>query len=273
MYTDIKRPDYTDVTGGGVVSCPDGVKVEGGGESGAFRRGDHTGGFEEDGVKLDSATPVTCGSHREVENDKAKDDKLSRGNIGTDMHRQDALMAPELALKGPEPALKGPGMALEGTEPALKEPGMALKGPEPAHKGPELMLNSPAPALKGPEKALTGSRLALKGPEMATDDGTITFPEREQSPRHSEEISLTRLYEGTFFGEMALIYDEPRNANIRAATKVDLTDMLSTAAKTAWRAIVLSLIWGPFTIPAVGVPYRARDEVLALKGWGLDSCR
>lgn len=34
------------------------------------------------------------------------------------------------------------------------------------------------------------------------------------------EKVLTRLYEGNCFGEMALIYDEPRNASVRALTKV-----------------------------------------------------
>lgn len=61
----------------------------------------------------------------------------------------------------------------------------------------------------------------LKGPEPATDDESRLFPERNyQSPNYVRELPLTRLYEGTFFGEMALIYDEPRNANVRAATKV-----------------------------------------------------
>lgn len=36
----------------------------------------------------------------------------------------------------------------------------------------------------------------------------------------SREKVLTRLYEGNSFGEMALIYDEPRNATVRATTKV-----------------------------------------------------
>lgn len=35
-----------------------------------------------------------------------------------------------------------------------------------------------------------------------------------------EEKLLTRLYEGHSFGEMALIYDEPRNASVRATTEV-----------------------------------------------------
>ena len=34
------------------------------------------------------------------------------------------------------------------------------------------------------------------------------------------EKVLTRLYEGNCFGEMALIYDEPRNASVRATTEV-----------------------------------------------------
>ncbi|CAM9744856.1 unnamed protein product, partial [Discosporangium mesarthrocarpum] len=33
------------------------------------------------------------------------------------------------------------------------------------------------------------------------------------------ERFLTNLYEGHFFGEMALIYDEPRNASVRATTE------------------------------------------------------
>lgn len=35
-----------------------------------------------------------------------------------------------------------------------------------------------------------------------------------------DERILTRLYKGNCFGEMALIYDEPRNASVRALTKV-----------------------------------------------------
>lgn len=35
-----------------------------------------------------------------------------------------------------------------------------------------------------------------------------------------EETVLTRLYEGHSFGEMALIYGEPRNASVRATTEV-----------------------------------------------------
>lgn len=35
-----------------------------------------------------------------------------------------------------------------------------------------------------------------------------------------QEIFLTHLYEGNCFGEMALIYDEPRNATVRAVTEV-----------------------------------------------------
>ncbi|MBN2423866.1 MAG: cyclic nucleotide-binding domain-containing protein [Calditrichaceae bacterium] len=41
-------------------------------------------------------------------------------------------------------------------------------------------------------------------------------------PEENEEIILTRLYEGDYFGEMALITGEPRSATVRASTDVNL---------------------------------------------------
>jgi CRP-like cAMP-binding protein len=35
--------------------------------------------------------------------------------------------------------------------------------------------------------------------------------------------SITSLYEGHFFGELALIYDEPRNATVKAINSVSCT--------------------------------------------------
>ena len=183
MYINSKRPDYPETNEGSVASGLDGGTVEGGGESGAYRRRYRGGGFEGDGVMPDSTTPVASGSHGDIEDTEVKENRLSPGNTITDK-RQRAVKGSETALKGPEPALKGPEMA-------------------------------------------------LKGPEMVTGGGMTAFLEREQLPRYTGEITLTRLYEGTFFGEMALIYDEPRNANIRAATKVELSCMFSTEAKTA----------------------------------------
>lgn len=44
-----------------------------------------------------------------------------------------------------------------------------------------------------------------------------------QSVDATRETTLTRLYEGNVFGEIALLYNEPRNANVRAITKVRVT--------------------------------------------------
>lgn len=218
ICSDIKRPDCTEITREGVVSSPKGVTVEGGGAGGAFRGSYRGGVFEGEGLMLDSTTPVTSGSHRNIRINEVKEDRLSRGNVSTDT-RQEALKGIKMSLKGPEMAPKTPEMALEGLEPALK-------GPEPARKGPRN-------ALKGSEPALKGSLPERTGSGMTADGGTTAFLARETSLRSSGEVFLTRLYEGTSFGEMALIYDEPRNANIRATTKVELGDRFSTAAKAA----------------------------------------
>ncbi|CAM9866108.1 unnamed protein product, partial [Hapterophycus canaliculatus] len=60
---------------------------------------------------------------------------------------------------------------------------------------------------------------------MITRGSVAVIAKRENSHASSsscvlDEIVLTRLYEGNCFGEMALIYDEPRNASVRALTKV-----------------------------------------------------
>lgn len=58
---------------------------------------------------------------------------------------------------------------------------------------------------------------------VSSSSGKTHFKDTKASPRSSTvngERILARLHEGNDFGEMALVYDEPRNANVRAVTEV-----------------------------------------------------
>lgn len=58
-------------------------------------------------------------------------------------------------------------------------------------------------------------------PKMAKPSEGCSWVHRSNpSAETTGEKILTRLYEGNSFGEIALIYDEPRNASVRAVTEV-----------------------------------------------------
>ncbi|CAM9524304.1 unnamed protein product, partial [Ectocarpus sp. 8 AP-2014] len=74
---------------------------------------------------------------------------------------------------------------------------------------------------------MTTTSAAIRAEKWATNHSTSQpelpgWSDREWSCVGSPptERVLTRLYEGNSFGEMALIYDEPRNASVRATTEV-----------------------------------------------------
>lgn len=63
------------------------------------------------------------------------------------------------------------------------------------------------------------------------------------------ERFLTRLYEGNFFGEMALIYDEPRNASVRATTEVRRSvSKRHKITSHSWHGLLKSCSWSLFML-------------------------
>lgn len=69
---------------------------------------------------------------------------------------------------------------------------------------------------------------------VSSSPGKTHFKDTRASPRSSTvngERILARLHEGNDFGEMALVYDEPRNANVRAVTEVGSTATIAREEK------------------------------------------